>query len=492
MTGRQASESTSPNQPGPVIGGIVEGQHLLFVTGRLAECSLREVVTELSQEIGFQFEIVVPGVQVAALLHTDLLLRRLQIESHVDRVILPGWCRGDLQVLEERFRKPFERGPKDLFDLPEFFGQGRRKQDELTEYSIEIIAEINHATLMPVNEVVAECKDLAAVGANMIDVGCVPGESSVRVGELVAAIRDLGLRASIDSFDRQEVEQAVHEGAELVLSCNHSNLDWVSQLDTEVVAIPDRPDDLNSLDDIIEHLTKKGTSFRVDPIIEPIGMGFTASLQRYMSVRQRYPEVEMMMGTGNITELTEVDSAGVNMLLAAICEELRIHSVLTTQVINWCRTSVAELDVARRMVHYSVANQTIPKNLMTGLLTLRDARLVRQSPEALHSLAEALTDSNFRIYAEQGGLHLMNSEGHWSGGDVFQLFSRAMASQTKSVDASHAFYLGYELARAEISRQLGRNYTQDEPMDWGVAGTLPGSASIHSGHSDNSNPSPDE
>ncbi len=62
---------------------------------------------------------------------------------------------------------------------------------------------------------------------------------------------------------------------------------------------------------------------------------------------------------------------------------------------------------------------------------------------------------------------------------MFELFAAAMTDQGKPVDSSHAFYLGYELARAEICRQLGRNYTQDEPMNWGVAGTLPGSASVH-------------
>ncbi len=36
----------------------------------------------------------------------------------------------------------------------------------------------------------------------------------------------------------------------------------------------------------------------------------------------------MMMGIGNITELTDVDSAGINMLMLGICQELRIESVL--------------------------------------------------------------------------------------------------------------------------------------------------------------------
>jgi hypothetical protein len=36
-------------------------------------------------------------------------------------------------------------------------------------------------------------------------------------------------------------------------------------------------------------------------------------------------------------------------------------------------------------------------------------------------------------------------------------------------DASHAFYLGVELARAQIAWQLKKRYVQDEELNWGVA-----------------------
>ena len=36
-------------------------------------------------------------------------------------------------------------------------------------------------------------------------------------------------------------------------------------------------------------------------------------------------------------------------------------------------------------------------------------------------------------------------------------------------DSSHAFYLGVELARAQIALQLGKNYNQDNELTWGIA-----------------------
>lgn len=471
---------------------------LLFVTGRLAEPSLRDIVAGISSRLGFRYEIAVPGIQVAALLHVSLLLKRLQVPEHISRVVLPGWCQGELSELEQHFGKPFERGPRDLYDLPEYFGLSPRRQADLNRYSIEILAEINHATLMPLAEIVREAKAMAVSGANVIDIGGVPGESSSRIAEIVRTLRAEGLRVSIDSFDRFEVEQAVEAGAELILSCNHSNIDWVTRLQTEVVAIPDVPHDLESLDRLIDRLQSAGIAFRVDPIIEPIGMGFTASLQRYMLVRQKYPDVPMMMGIGNITELTEVDSAGVNVVLAAICQELGIQSVLTTQVINWCRTAVAEFDAARRLMFHAVAAKTIPKHLASSLVMLRDSRLKMISPETLQQLAASLTDPNFRIYAEAEELHLMNSHGHWHGPDPFRLFEQALSAnshgnspalsanpdQPSSINSSHAFYLGYELARAEIALHLGKQYTQDEPMQWGLLGPTQAS-STSAVHTDN-------
>ena len=112
---------------------------------------------------------------------------------------------------------------------------------------------------------------------------------------------------------------------------------------------------------------------------EPIGAGLMKSLTRYANIRSEYPDLPMMMGIGNVTELSDVDSAGVNLLLLAICEELQISSILTTEVINWARTSVRECDIARRIVHYSHVNQVPPKRLSDDLVMLGDDRLMAHS-----------------------------------------------------------------------------------------------------------------
>ncbi len=441
-------------------------ERILFLTGSLAEYSLREILSNLSQQMEFDFEIEVLGINVAALMHVDWVARKLELEGTYQRIIVPGWCQGDLKKLEELFFVPFERGPKDLYDLPEYFGREKMPIPDLDQYDIEILAEINHAPHFSPAEILKQAKHYRDSGANIIDLGCIPGEIWKDAGDVVRMLRAEDFRISIDSFNQEEVEAAVEAGAELVLSCNQSNIKWAKKLNAELVAIPDFPDQFETLVPICEELSSEGVKYRIDPILEPIGFGFTASLARYYEARKRWPEIPIMMGIGNLTELTEVDSAGVNVILAGVCQELEIHSVLTTEVINWSQSAVREFDLARKLMFHSVKNHVLPKHLESGLVVLRDSRLLKRSEEELEKLASQLKDPNVRIFAECGEIHMMNRNGHWKGTDPYQVFDEFL-KQNEKLDAEHAFYLGYEISKARTALQLGKQYTQDAPLDWG-------------------------
>jgi len=205
--------------------------------------------------------------------------------------------------------------------------------------------------------------------------------------------------------------------------------------------------------------------YRIDPVIEPIGLGFAASLGRYLEVRRRYPDAEMMMGVGNLTELTDVDSAGINVLLLGFCQEVGIRSVLTTQVINWCRSCVRELDLARRLVYHASTKRVLPKQVEPNLVLLRDPKLREYGEAMLADLGSRVTDRNFRLFAERGLLHVLNNAMFLQGRDPFALF--AQLQERADIDPSHAFYLGYEMAKAVTALTLGKNYTQDQELRWG-------------------------
>ncbi len=316
-------------------------------------------------------------------------------------------------------------------------------------------------------EIISMARSMTKDGADLIDIGCEPGGCWSGVGDCVKALKDEGLRVSINSLDPKEIAPAVAAGAELVLSVNSSNRSAAPDWGCAVVVIPDDIRDIQSMEESIAFLSSTAVPFRLDPILEPIGLGFAPSVGRYIAARQRWPDVEMMMGIGNLTELTDVDSAGVNFLLLGICEELRIHSVLTTEVINWARCSIKECDIARRLVNFAVRHQTPPKNLSRELVSLRDPRLVGFGNDYLRELAEKITDNNYRIFADGQEIHLLGSGKHLHDKDPFALFDLLSATNPKNLDPSHAFYLGYEMCKAMTALTLAKQYVQDEALNWG-------------------------
>ena len=441
----------------------------LFVTGRLAEPALRRVLLDLAPQAGFEPEIAVLPITVAALMPTRWIARHLVFPSGIQRVILPGLCQGELTPLEEKAAESsgsssisIERGPSDLRDLPRFFGQNRDRLAGYGAFDIEILAEINHAPRLSTPELLAQAEVFRAQGADRIDLGCDPDGPWPGVFNAVRALIDSGFRVSIDTFDPLEAADAVRAGADLVLSVNASNRHHAPDWGVQVVAIPDHPGSLDGLDASAEFLETHHVPFRLDPILEPIGFGFSASLGRYLEVRRLYPNAEMLMGVGNLTELTDVDSSGINVLLAGFCQELGIRSVLTTAVIPWARSSVRELDLARRLVHFAVQNRELPKRVEPNLITLRDPDLPRFGPEALAELALRIKDPNWRLFAEDDHLIAINGTHHLTDTDPFTLFDRMAVT-----DPSHAFYLGYELAKAKTALTLSKSYRQDQSLSWG-------------------------
>ena len=425
------------------------------------------VLEPLAARAGFDFTVQVLNITVAALMTTSWIARRIVVPDGTSRVVIPGLCRGDLAEVERAAGVPVERGPADLRALPEHFGQDRRDREGYGGFDIEIIAEINHAPRLAHDELVTIARSLAADGADVIDVGCDPGSVWTGVGDAVKRLVDAGLRVSIDSFEPREIAAAARAGASLVLSVNSTNVAAAADWGVEVVAVPDVPATLEGLDETIERLAAEGVRHRIDPVLEPIGFGFAESLGRYLDVRKRYPEAEMMMGIGNLTELTDVDTAGVNTLLLGFCQETGIRSVLTTQVIHWAASSVKECALARALVHHAVTNRTLPKHLEPGLVTLRGGKPRVHGQETLDRLAAAIRDPNFRIFAERGRLHIVGAGLHLESRDPFELFEALGRAGRDDVDPSHAFYLGYEMAKAVTALSLGKDYRQDQPLDWG-------------------------
>ena len=94
--------------------------HIHFVTGRLAEHALRPVVQSLADATGFGYSIDVLPITVAALMTPAWVARHIRIPRQATRVIIPGYCEGDLGPIQSLTAGTVEHGPRDLRDLADF------------------------------------------------------------------------------------------------------------------------------------------------------------------------------------------------------------------------------------------------------------------------------------------------------------------------------------------------------------------------------------
>ena len=129
--------------------------HYHFVTGRLAESALREVVLSISASVGFDYSIGVMPITVAALMTPKWLLRHLVIPREATVIVLPGYLSDSGSEIEHAIQRKVLYGPRDLRQLPEFFGGRVDPENVLREFDIRIIAEINHAPRLSIEELIS-------------------------------------------------------------------------------------------------------------------------------------------------------------------------------------------------------------------------------------------------------------------------------------------------------------------------------------------------
>ncbi|WP_427500631.1 DUF6513 domain-containing protein [Methylomonas sp. MED-D] len=438
-------------------------EKILFITGKLAEKQVRQVLEAMQPE--FQYKVHVMGVTVAALITVDMIIRRLPDAQGADRVILPGRCRGDLAVLSQHFGVPVERGPEEIKDLPQHFGMAAHHYD-LSNYRTKIFAEIVDAPNIGIEAILQRAAYYVANGADVIDIGCLPGTPFPHLRETIQALKQTGYTVSIDSLEDADLLAGAGAGADYMLSLTERSLWIADEVAATPILIPQTHGDLSTLDKAIETLLAKGRAFIVDPILDPIHFGFTESVVRNHAFRQRYPEVEMMMGVGNLTELTHADTSGINALLLGICSELDIGHILATEVSKHACRAIREADRARRIMYAAKQHNTLPKHIAPDLLTVHDTAPFLNSREEIETLAGQIKDPSYRIQVSGDGLHVFNRDGLHTALDPFELYPKLGVE----ADGGHAFYLGVELARAEIAWQLGKRFTQDQPLNWGCAG----------------------
>ncbi len=439
------------------------GERILFVTGKLAYRSLCRVLESI-QPTDFTYIVHELGISVAALMTSRLVKARLKDAAGADRIVLPGRFRGDLDELSAHFGVPVVRGPEELKDLPAFLGKAAAPPD-LSHHDVKLFGEVVDAPALSPPEILAVAERYRKDGADVIDMGFLPDTPFPHLQDAIALLKEHGFEVSVDTHDAETLIRAAEYGADYLFSLKPDTL-WVAdEVEATPILIPETPQKPETLYRAVETLLEKRRRFIADPILDPIHCGLVDSIVRYSRLRQRYPEIEMMMGIGNLTELTHADSAGVNALLLGVASELGVRNVLTTEVSEHCRKAIKEADLARRILFHARTEGVPPTGVDDGLMMLHERKPFPYDAGEITEFAQNVKDKNFRIQVAEDGVHVYNRGLHKVAADPFDFYPDLGVSD----DGGHAFYLGVELARAQIAWQLGKRYNQDEELGWGCA-----------------------
>ncbi|SHH70384.1 DUF6513 domain-containing protein [Desulfosporosinus lacus] len=441
----------------------------LLITGQIAEHSLRKVTGKIP---GAELEVKALPCTVAALMTTEFIARELkkgmaarEVSLHpTDTIIIPGLSQGRVDPIREVTQCEVRKGPKDLKDLPAFLDPKREHKIPAVKVEpspLKIVAEIVDASRRTLREIIARAEYFRMNGADIIDLGGELDRPFPNLQETIEELKREGFQVSIDSHREDDIREAGRAGVDLVLSLKSSNLHLAKGLDCPVVLIPDDWEDLNSLYKCMDTMEKWQKSYLADPILPPLTMGLAAGIGRYLQVRQEFPHCEMLMGLGNVTELLDADSVGINALLTGVAAELRINYILTTEVSKRARGSIREISLARDLIHQAMTEERIPKHINNQLLTIKEAAGNEFEAEDLYQMHKVIKDRNYRIFVADL-IYIFNNRVFLAGKSAKELFY-----QLAEMDAKHAFYLGRELEKAELALVLGKKYTQDNPLHWG-------------------------
>jgi dihydropteroate synthase-like protein len=200
-----------------------------------------------------------------------------------------------------------------------------------------------------------------------------------------------------------------------------------------------------------------------DPLLQPVGSGLVTSLKQFKDTG--YP---LFFGAGNVVELLDADSTGVNALLAGMAYEVDASIIFTSEHSDKTNGSIREMRRATEMMALCT-NRPYPKDLGIDLLVLKEKRKRREPPLEYDTIktakkmpTEILYDpkGNFRIGID-GDQIIAVIRGRAVQGEHWQdvLYTILIQDEVSLLD--HAAYLGRELYKAELAIRYGRSFEQD-------------------------------
>lgn len=447
---------------------------------------------------GFDADVVVTG-EIASFL-TPHRLRELIGRKPYDLVIVSGMCTASFESVERETGVPVYRGPRHAADLAlilpalpsltlsrtipadEFLarqkaGEALRRVQEIeglagSDFLIRGVKICGGSRMKVLAEIMDahQREDLREVverfflqGADIVDLGfgfdATPGD----VAQAFSALDGIDRPLAADTQDPDLIRAALCR-ADIILSLQEENIPKVAKdiadAGAAAVIVPGK----STLPENISLAQDAGVRCIIaDPLLQPVGSGLVASLKNFR--KRRYP---LFFGAGNIAELLDADSTGINALLAGMAMEVGASILFTSEHSDKTRGSVREMRQATEMMVLA-KDRPYPKDLGIDLLVLREKRRRREPPLEYETIvpAQEMPDDieydpkgNFRIGIE--GDHIIAViHGKAVTGTRWQDVFHTILLQGNVSLPDHAGYLGRELYKAELAIRYGRSFEQD-------------------------------
>ncbi|MCZ7357282.1 MAG: dihydropteroate synthase-like protein [Candidatus Methanoperedens sp.] len=489
--------------------------NILVVTGRLAESTVKKSVKG-------EADVLVLDIDVAAFT-TPALLRRALPAKKYDLILIPGLASGDYSRLENEIGAPIRLGPKHAFDLGfilsfaedttfstrvpacELLIEKRRgsalekivELEDSANFSLilkgvklggnsrmKVMAEIVDAGHLSQHDLTNRISYFAAQGADIIDLGIsldTTLEEARKAVETASSVTSLPI--SIDTLEPDLINAGLDAGIDIVLSLNSENISEVKENivrnSAVAVIIPDCSCELESLFNNIESVKNFGIkNIIADPVLDPPGHGLVESIERYYEFRKRDTTTPLFFGAGNVTELIDADSPGINAMLCGLAMELDAGILFTPEFSDKSHGSVSELKTASMMMMLARDRGSAPKDLGFDLLIAKEKRRREFGTMPSHPV-EAIGGEEWHL--DPAGCFKIEITGEEIRDGKIYPGKIVARNKNKSITGAtardvldtitrlglvslldHAGYLGRELMKAELALKFKRSYSQDD------------------------------
>ena len=500
--------------------------NILIATGYLAEQTVRDSVRSKA-------DVLVIDTDVAAFITPRKLLTAIQaqqtsgiLSDNYDLIFVPGLVSGNFSNVAEELGCEIYLGPKHAYDLEyvvsfvgkvefsttipacELLTNVRRDMALDTVKKIEtnanalmhigqmklgggarmkVMAEVVDATGLDTETLSGKINSFIKKGADIIDLGAslnaTPDdvERAIKTARKVPSMSSISpIPISIDTLDPELLSRALDIGVDIVLSLNSSNISMIGRRVADsgaaAVVIPDTGAGIKSLVENIKAAQDAGIERIIaDPVLDPIGHGIAGSIVRYHEFNRMFPDIPLFFGVGNVTELIDADSAGVNAAFCGIAADVGANILFTPEFSNKAQGSIHELKTSSEMMVLSNERDSSPKDLGIDLLVMKEKRR-REDAIIPADAIDAKVSGMWRV--DPAGCVKIEISPDPDGGAGGKILARhkdaCIVGETANevldtlIDMrlvstlGHAGYLGRELKKAELALQFNRSYAQDD------------------------------